>query len=174
MACKEVCIFSGLQNSCHGPGTDGKETELASPLFAQIQSDLIHHMISKAKPFSFQIWLLPSPQPIPQQLFCSHVYEFLVPISKSSWIWPWSQCYPRKKILYLFRSLQNLNIYDVPHQDVLVQKCNSCHLWLLKNYFLDTLVAPFIFWGWQIMELQLLHSNLLILLWFLETKKKKW
>lgn len=122
-------------------------------------------------PFSF---LLPQcPQPIPQLLYCSHVSEFLVPISKSSSVWPWSLCYTRKKILYIFQSLRNLNIYDVPHQDVLVRKCNSCHLWLLKNYFLDTLVAPFIFWGWQIMELQVPCSNLLILFWFLETKKKK-
>lgn len=49
-----------------------------------------------------------------------------------------------KKGGIFFKSLQNLNIYT-PHQDVLEEKCNSCHRWLLKNDFLDTLVAVFIF-----------------------------
>lgn len=51
----------------------------------------------------------------------------------------------KKRYYIFFRSLQKLNIYDMPHQDVLVKKCNSCHPWLLKNDFLDILVALFIF-----------------------------
>ena len=33
----------------------------------------------------------------------------------------------------------------MPHQGFLVKKCNSCHLWLLKNDFMDILAALFIF-----------------------------
>lgn len=51
----------------------------------------------------------------------------------------------KRRYYIFFKSLRNLNIYDTPHQDVPAKKCNSCHPWLLKNDFLETLVALFIF-----------------------------
>lgn len=67
----QVRIPFELQNfSSHGWGADGKGTDLVLRLPIP-RDDVTYHMISK--PFTFQFWLLQSPKPIPQLLFCSRV-----------------------------------------------------------------------------------------------------
>lgn len=67
----QVRIPFELQNfSSHRWGADGKGTDLVLCLPIP-KDDAIYCMISK--PYTFQFWLLQSPKPILQLLFCSRV-----------------------------------------------------------------------------------------------------